>query len=117
MGSTIAAVQPFGFNYNGGKLIALLTASAVVQDKWFQKYNESLVGVTTTSLYGGASMYNRLKYWRKCKSTTGKISIEPSEDVYAVLRDWYKTEHPDAYKKDISGSHPKTRVLSSIYNC
>ncbi len=115
MGSSIAAVQPFGFNYNGGKLMALLTASLVVQDKWFEKYNESLVGVTTTSLYGGASMYNRLKYWRKCKSTTGKISIEPSEDVYDKMREWYKKENPEQYKKDISGSHPKTRVMGSVY--
>ena len=115
MGSSIAAVQPLGFNYNAGKLMALLTASSVVSDKWFQKYNESLVGVTTTSLYGGASMYNRLKYWRKCKSTTGEISIEPSEDVYDLMREYYKKHDIDSYKKDISGSHPKTRVLSSVY--
>jgi len=115
MGSSIAAVQPLGFNYNAGKLMALLTASSVVQDKWYEKYNESLVGVTTTSLYGGASMYNRLKYWRKCKSTTGKISIEPSEDVYDLMREYYKKHDIDSYKKDISGSHPKTRVMSSVY--
>jgi len=115
MASTIASVQPFGFNYNGGKLIALLAASNPVQNKWYEKYNESLIGVTTTSLYGGGSMYNRLKYWRKCKSTTGEISIEPSEDVYNIIKEWYKKEYPIEYKKAISGSHPKTRVLGQIY--
>ena len=115
MGSTIAAVQPFGFNYNGGKLIALLTSSTPVHDKWYEKYGETLVGVTTTSLYGGGSMYNRLRNWRKCKSTTGKIKLEPSEDVYKIVRDWYKENYPVEYKKDISGSHPKTRLLGSIY--
>lgn len=115
MGSSIAAVQPFGFNYNGGKLMALLTASDVVQDKWKELYKEDLVGVTTTSLYGGGSMYNRLKYWRKCKSTTGEISLEPSEDVYLTLKDWYKSEFPEKYKETSSGSHPKTRVLGLIY--
>jgi hypothetical protein len=115
MGSSIAAVQPFGFNYNGGKLIALLTASDIIQNKWKELYNEDLVGVTTTSLYGGASMYNRLKYWRKCKSTTGKISLEPSEDVYDTIRNWYKVEFPQQYKDAISNSHPKTKVLGLIY--
>ncbi|MCK5015976.1 MAG: DUF4338 domain-containing protein, partial [Candidatus Peribacteraceae bacterium] len=111
MGSSIAAVQPFAYNYNGGKLMALLTASDVVQAEWKKRYNEDLVGVTTTSLYGGASMYNRLTHWRKCKSTTGEISIEPSEDVYDIVKEWYKKECPDTYKKAMSGSHPKTRVL------
>ena len=115
MGSTIAPVQPFGFNYNGGKLIALLTASQSVQDKWFEKYNDTLVGVTTTSLYGSGSMYDRLKYWRKCKATTGQITLEPSEDVYCVVKNWYKENYPEQYKSDVSGSHPKVKVLSSIY--
>jgi hypothetical protein len=115
MGSTIASVQPFGFNYNGGKLIALLTASQPVQDKWFERYKDTLVGVTTTSLYGSGSMYDRLKYWRKCKATTGQISIEPSEDVYLVIKKWYKENYPEQYKNDVSGSHPKVKVLSSIY--
>ncbi len=115
MGSSIAAVQPFGFNYNGGKLMALLTASDVVQDEWKSRYNDDLVGVTTTSLYGGGSMYNRLKHWRKCKSTTGQISLEPAEDVYKILKKWYKETFPEVYKKAVSGSHPKTRLLGLIY--
>jgi hypothetical protein len=114
MGSSIAAVQPFGHNYNGGKLMALLTASDVVQNEWKERYKEDLVGVTTTSLYGGASMYNRLSYWRKCKSTMGNISIEPSEDVYNTIKNWYKNIDPDSYKKDMKGSHPKTRTISSV---
>lgn len=115
MGSTIVPTQPFGFNYNGGKLIALLTASDVVQNEWKRRYKEELVGVTTTSLYGGASMYNRLSYWRKCKSTMGNISIEPSEDIYEVIKEWYKKLDIESYRKDMSGSHPKNRTLSSIY--
>lgn len=115
MGSSIAAVQPFGYNYNGGKLMAMLTASETVQNDWFNRYNEKLVGVTTTSLYGGGSMYNRLVNWRKCKSTTGEIALEPSEDVYHTLKEWYKDRNIDAYRDAIKGSHPKTRVLGLIY--
>lgn len=115
MGSSIAAVQPFGYNYNGGKLMAMLTASEVVQNHWLERYNEKLVGVTTTSLYGGGSMYNRLVNWRKCTSTTGEIALEPSEDVYNVLKTWYKENFEEEYRKAIKGSHPKTRVLGLIY--
>lgn len=115
MGSSIAAVQPFAYNYNGGKLMALLTASEDVQNEWMNRYGEHLVGVTTTSLYGGGSMYNRLTNWRKCKSTLGNISIEPSEDVYHIIKEWYKEYDEEAYRKGMSGSHPKTRTLSSIY--
>ena len=115
MGSSIAAVQPFGFNYNGGKLMAMLTASEVVQNDWLERYDEKLVGVTTTSLYGGASMYNRCANWRKCKSTTGEIPLEPSEDVYEILKNWYKAQYPDIHREASRGSHPKTRVLGLIY--
>lgn len=121
MASTIASVQPFGFNYNGGKLIALLAASNPIQEKWYEKYNEELVGVTTTSLYGGGSMYNRLKYWRKCKSTEGNIRLEPSEDIYNIIKNWYRKKYPIEYKEltlnpdTIVTSHPKAKILNQIY--
>jgi len=119
MGSTIAAVQPFGYNYNGGKLMALLAASSTVAEQWEEQYKDKLVGVTTTSLYGGKSMYNRLKYWKKCKSTTGEIQIEPSEDVYDVARDWLSENYPEMVPKTPPGkkilSHPKYRYLVNIY--
>lgn len=111
MGSSIAAVQPFGFNYNGGKLMALLTASDVVQADWKSRYKEDLAGVTTTSLYGGGSMYNRLIHWRKCKSTDGELSIEPSEEVYEIIKNWYKLNYPDNYAKDTISTNPNQVIL------
>jgi hypothetical protein len=119
MGSTIVPTQPFGFNYNGGKLMALLTASAPVADKWYQQYGDILVGCTTTSLYGGASMYNRLANWRKCKSSKGEIAIEPSEDVWDVCREWFRKNYPELQPKTPPGkkilSHPKAKTLAAIY--
>lgn len=119
MGSTIVPNQPFGFNYNGGKLMALLVASDVVAKQWEKQYNDVLVGTTTTSLYGGGSMYNRLKYWRKCKSSTGEMAIEPSEDIWDIAREWLRTNYPDLVPKTPPGklilSHPKFKYLSEIY--
>lgn len=123
MGSSIAATQPFGFNYNGGKLIALLVASDTVENDWNSRYAEPLVGLTTTSLYGGGSMYNRLSYWRKCKSTMGNIPIEPSDDVYEAVRAWFIENYYEEYKRVTKpkndtpsgiGCHTKSTVLSNV---
>lgn len=116
MGSTIAPTQPFGYNYLGGKLMALLTCSNEIENVWNSNYKESLAGITTTSLYGGFSQYNNLKYWRKCKSSNGKINREPSTYVYKEMNKWllenYPEEHPSNEEKLIS--HPKIRIISNV---
>lgn len=122
MGSSIVPTQPLGYSYTGGKLISLLTASDVVENYWNERYAEKLVGVSTTSLYGGLSQYNRLKYWHKCDSTTGKIPIEPSEEVYDKIREWIKVEYPKDYHRFTTHvnegaivSHTKPRILNFAY--
>lgn len=115
MGSSISPTQPLGFNYLGGKLIALMVCSDVIENFWNSKYKENLVGITTTSLYGGFSQYNNLKYWKKCKSSEGKVKLEPSENVYLTAKEWYKENYPEKYNTVLSGSHPKTKLLSTIY--
>ena len=70
IGSTIVPLQPLGFNYMGGKLLALMCLSDTVQADWKKQYGDTLVGVTTTSLYGktkagGLSQYYGLEHWKK----------------------------------------------------
>jgi hypothetical protein len=122
MGSSIVPTQPVGFNYVGGKLIALLTISDVVENYWNERYPEKLVGISTTSLYGGLSQYNSLKHWHKCDSTEGKIPIEPSEETYTILKEWVKDDYPDDYYKMTTHanegqivSHTKPRILNFAY--
>ena len=64
IGSTIVPTQPFGYNFLGGKLIASLLCTNDVRDAWEKKFNQKLVGMTTTSLYGGHSMYQRIPFWK-----------------------------------------------------
>jgi hypothetical protein len=124
MGSSIVPTQPLGFNYTGGKLVGLMAGCDTVEKAWNSRYpNEKLLAVTTTSVYGGLSQYNRLKYWRKCASSEGKISIEPSNDAYFAVRDWMKDKYPvelkqfEAKKEDGSiPSHPKAKVLQFAYS-
>ena len=60
--TTIASTQPFGTNFLGGKLIAALMTSSDIRNAWKDVYDDLLVGMTTTSLYGSFSMYNGLKW-------------------------------------------------------
>jgi hypothetical protein len=64
MGFNIVPVQPFGYNYLGGKLLALLACSNELKIQFDQKYGTDIKYFETTSLYGttkGVSMYDGLK--------------------------------------------------------
>lgn len=115
MASTISPTQPLGYNYLGGKLIALLSASDIIEKSFNKKYPEKLVGITTTSLYGGYSQYTRLQNWKKCKSSDGTITLEPSEDVYNKIKIWLKDNYSKEYSEMSTKSHPKNRILQFVY--
>lgn len=128
IGTTIVPTQPFGSNFLGGKLIAALITSKKVRDEWeFPRAGESnpakLVGMTTTSLYGGFSMYNSLKWWKPVGMSKGKIPIKPYEKGYHDWHQWLKQFRKDDYEKamtqkdNVSGpvTGAKMRVLSMIF--
>ncbi len=120
MGSSIVPTQPLGFNFVGGKLIALLTASDFIENIWNRKYKEPLIGFTTTSLYGGYSQYSGLRYWKKCASTEGRIPLEPSDECYKKIRAWVRETYREDFDRitinvDKILSRPKARLLSFAY--
>lgn len=120
IGSCIMSTQPFGYNFLGGKLVACLVTSQKVQDIWKSLYNQTLVGMTTTSLYGSFSMYNGLKWWHKCGTSSGKMLITPDPASYDIWHQYLKDFHKDVYdkamtqKEGVSGpvTAAKTRVIS-----
>jgi hypothetical protein len=124
IGSSIISTQPFGYNFLGGKLAAAMVVSKGVQDKWKELYNQTLVGMTTTSLYGSYSMYNSLKWWHKCGTSAGKIAIKPDDTIYKVWHEWVKENCADKYEKamtqkeGVSGpvTGAKSRVISMIFS-
>ena len=102
IGSSIVPLQPLGFNYMGGKLLALLCLSDTVQRLWKEKYGDVLVGVTTTSLYGntksgGLSQYDGLEYWNKMGFSSGSVAFEPRKSTLNMIWDWLKENHPEKY--------------------
>jgi hypothetical protein len=73
MGFIIVPVQPFGYNYLGGKLLALICTSHEVKEMLNKKYNTEFCLFETTSLYGnikGMSMYDGLKPFLRFKGDT-----------------------------------------------
>jgi hypothetical protein len=102
IGSTIVPLQPLGYNYVGGKLLALLCLTTDIQKMWEQSYGDKLVGVTTTSLYGktkagGLSQYDNLDYWQPMGFTAGSVSFEPSRKTRKDIEHWLRKNHTRKY--------------------
>jgi hypothetical protein len=100
--TSIVSTQPFGYNFLGGKLIAALTTAPEIRDYWKQKYDNVLIGVGTTSLYGIHSMYNGIPHFKTLGESKGKISIKPDDKYYDVWHQWLKDTHADWYEENIT---------------
>ena len=98
MGFNIVPVQPFGFNYNGGKLLAAICCSHDIRRQLNKKYNTEFCLFETTSLYGnikGGSMYDGMRpYLRYKGDTQSKFLLTLGEEIYPELKDWF-TEKND----------------------
>jgi hypothetical protein len=112
IGSTIVPLQPLGFNYMGGKLLALMCLSDTVQNDWKRQYGDVLVGVTTTSLYGktktgGLSQYDGLEHWNPMGFSSGSVAFEPSRGTKKMVFDWIKENHTRKYFEWWDAKNPK----------
>lgn len=121
-GQTIVPVQPFGFNYLGGKLLALICCSNEVKDLFNQTYNTNICVFETTSLYGNSkssSMYDGLEPYLRFKGLTeSKNILTPTDEIYFNLRDLIRLEYGKSEwggsVVNPKGSSPKTRELNKL---
>lgn len=116
IGSSIIGVQPFGYNFLGGKLIACMATSPRVRELWKERYGDDLVSLTTTSLFGSFSMYNNIPLWKKIGSSDGQIILKPDPKIYSFWRDWFRKNHSEIFNNLQVQSSPKQRVLARILN-
>jgi hypothetical protein len=73
MGFAIVPSQPFGYNYLGGKLLALLCVSHFARETLNEVFEKDIALFETTSLYGSttdASQYDGLKPFMRYKGLT-----------------------------------------------
>ena len=73
MGFAIVPSQPFGYNYLGGKLLALMCVSHFARETLNEVFEKDIAWFETTSLYGSttsASQYDGLKPFIRYKGLT-----------------------------------------------
>ena len=73
MGFVIVPSQPFGYNYLGGKLLALMCISHYAREQLNKNFEKDIGLFETTSLYGSAtsaSQYDGLKPFMRYKGLT-----------------------------------------------
>lgn len=99
IGTTIVPTQPFGYNFLGGKLVASLLTTESVRNYWKSKFGNTLVGLTTTSLYGSHSMYQRIPFWKELGVTAGKIALKPDDDVFSKWANYLKVNCSEGFDK------------------
>ena len=120
IGTTICCAQPLGYNFLGGKLVAALVTTSVVRDAWKKLYGQTLIGLSTTSLYGIHSMYNSIPLWKTLGESTGRVALKPDDSVYEIWHDWLKENETEEYLKQTTQKEgvagPPTGVKQKTIN-
>ena len=121
MGFVIVPVQPFGFNYLGGKLLALICCSHKIREMLNDKYDTEFCLFETTSLYGnikGTSMYDGLKPFLRFKGDTiSKFVPTLGEEAYSSCKKIVEDDIQDEIiHKDASSRKLKitTKIISLV---
>ena len=97
--STCVPLQPFGFNFNGGKLLAKLAFSKEVLDYYYKKFNEKLLGITTTGFHGKSVQYSRLKEFKFVGYTKGFSTYKIPTEIVEQSRKYLMSKGINYSKK------------------
>jgi hypothetical protein len=96
--STCIPVGNFGYNLNGGKLMAMLAFSKEIKDEFENRYGDKLAGIITTSINGKSIMYDRIKRLKFLGCTKGMGSCHIPKSVYnkciKYLEDFHNYKRP-----------------------
>ena len=122
MGFIIVPTQPFGFNYLGGKLLAMLCCSHTAREQLNAKYNSDICLFETTSLYGStksSSQYDGLKPYMRYKGlTVSNFTPLLHDNIFKDLNKWFTARNNDKclVKEDASSRKLKiqTKMISII---
>ena len=118
MGFNIVPTQPFGFNYLGGKLLALLASSYELKSQFDNKYGTKLKYFETTSLYGttkGMSMYDGLKpFLRHIGDTESKFLPLFHDDEFREFFNWFNVRNNNERLISADKSSKKIKIQSKM---
>ena len=124
MGFVIVPSQPFGYNYLGGKLLALLCCSHLARESLNEVFEKDIALFETTSLYGSttdASQYDGLKPFMRYKGLTeSKFLPLLHDEIFHKLHDRFTLLNNNTPLTDNKASSKKmkrqTKMISIIKN-
>jgi hypothetical protein len=124
MGFAIVPSQPFGYNYLGGKLLALMCVSHFARETLNEVFQKQIALFETTSLYGSttsASQYDGLKPFMRYKGLTdSKFLPLLHNDSFHKLHDRFTLLNNNKPLTDNKASSKKlkrqTKMISIIKN-
>lgn len=108
--TTCMATQPFGYFFNGGKLIALL--GSTVEKEYKEKYGDTLEWVTTMGRNKRPTQYERAMKF--LGYTLGKTYSHISDVDYARMMNWMKNNgHQIPSSKFGAGANARMRRIQA----
>ena len=110
--NTCVPTQPFGFNFLGGKFFMVSTK---LVEEWNKKYKTTLVGITTTSLFGSKSQYQSFEVLETSGNIIWENTYQTTRGRMVVLRQWLKDYYPDIHEKVMSESSPKQKPFKKCF--
>lgn len=110
MGFIIVPVQPFGYNYLGGKLLAAICCSHAMKEIFDNKYDSNLCLFETTSLYGtskDSSQYDGMKPFLRFKGLTDSNFAPVLPDTkFREIYNWFKQKNAIYHGMDVGEELP-----------
>jgi len=103
--SICVPVQPFGFNFCGGKLLAMLAFSIELHEFYKKRYSNSLALITTTSIHGKSVQYDRLKQLKFIGYTKGYGTSHIPASFIVKSREFLKKNYPESRIQNQSNWH------------
>lgn len=124
MGFVIVPSQPFGYNYLGGKLLALMCCSHFARNTLNEVFEKDIALFETTSLYGSttdASQYDGLKPFMRYKGLTeSKFLPLLHDEIFHKLHNRFTYLNNNTPLTDNKASSKKmkrqTKMISIIRN-
>tara|TARA_B100000886_G_C20396088_1_gene480429 strand:- start:243 stop:1367 length:1125 start_codon:yes stop_codon:yes gene_type:complete len=124
MGFAIVPSQPFGYNYLGGKLLALICVSHHIREKLNDIFEKDIALFETTSLYGStssSSQYDGLKPFIRFKGLTDSKFIpvlykEAFHNLHDKFTEWNNNEPLTENRASSKKLKRQRRMISIIKN-
>lgn len=113
--SICVPLQPFGFNFCGGKLLAMLAFSNEVYDYYYNKYNTKIAYIMTTSINGKSIQYSKLKCLKYIGLTEGYGTGHILDDIVNDCKTFVIQKFPKYNIKKMSKHTMLNLVIKTLH--